>query len=56
MGPNACRPIGSFTRGETKLTFESDMGGVKAGDLSRWGSTSGAGGPWSDAVTPAVTA
>jgi hypothetical protein len=38
--------IGSVTRGETTLSFESDKGGMQAHYLSRRVSTSGAAGPW----------
>jgi hypothetical protein len=46
--PREYRYIGSETRGETTLIFESDRGGMQAQFLSRWVSTSGAMGLWSD--------
>ncbi len=48
------RYIGSVTRGETTLSFESDKGGMQAHYLSRWVSTSGATGPWSDTASATV--
>lgn len=50
------RYIGSVTRGETTLSFESDKGGMQAHYLSRWVSTSGATGPWGDTASAMVTA
>ena len=54
--PAAFRYIGSVTRGETTLSFESDKGGMQAHYLSRWVSTSGATGPWSDTASATVAA
>lgn len=54
--PSAYRYVGSVTRGETTLTFESDKGGMQAHYLSRWVSTSGATGPWSDTASATVAA
>jgi hypothetical protein len=54
--PNDYRYIGSVTRGETTLSFESDKGGMQAHYLSRWVSTSGATGPWSDTASATVAA
>ncbi len=50
------RYIGSVTRGETTLSFESDKGGMQAHYLSRWVSTGGATGPWSDTASATVAA
>lgn len=52
----AYRSIGSVTRGETTLSFESDKGGMQAHYLSRWVSTSGATGPWSETASATVAA
>ena len=52
--PGEYRYIGSVTRGETTLSFESDKGGMQAHYLSRWVSTSGATGPWSDTASATV--
>lgn len=52
----AYRYIGSVTRGETTLSIESDKGGMQAHYLSRWVSTSGATGPWSDTASATVAA
>jgi hypothetical protein len=49
--PREYRSIGSVTRGETMLSFESDKSGMQAHYLSRWVSTSGATGPWSEATS-----
>jgi hypothetical protein len=54
--PGDYRYIGSVTRGETTLSFESDKGGMQAHYLSRWVSTSGATGPWSDTASATVAA
>lgn len=54
--PGAYRYIGSVTRGETTLTFESAKGGMQAHYLSRWVSTSGATGPWSETSSATVAA
>lgn len=54
--PNAYRYIGSVTRGETTLSFEPDKGGMQAHYLSRWVSTSGATGPWSETASATVAA
>jgi len=54
--PREYRYIGSVTRGETTLSFESDKGGMQAHYLSRWVSTSGATGPWSDTASATVAA
>ena len=54
--PSDYRYIGSVTRGETSLSFESDKGGMQAHYLSRWVSTSGATGPWSDTASATVAA
>jgi hypothetical protein len=54
--PGAYRYIGSVTRGETTLTFESAKGGMQAHYLSRWVSTSGATGPWSETASATVAA
>jgi hypothetical protein len=54
--PSDYRYIGSVTRGETTLSFESDKGGMQAHYLSRWVSTSGAAGPWSDTTSATVAA
>lgn len=54
--PSDYRYIGGVTRGETTLSFESDKGGMQAHYLSRWVSTSGATGPWSDTTSATVAA
>lgn len=54
--PGDYRYIGSVTRGETTLSFESDKGGMQAHYLSRWVSTSGATGPWSETASATVAA
>ncbi|MBS0196499.1 MAG: hypothetical protein JSR77_07055 [Planctomycetes bacterium] len=54
--PREYRYIGSVTRGETTLSFESDKGGMQAHYLSRWVSTGGAAGPWSDTASATVAA
>jgi hypothetical protein len=54
--PREYRYIGSVTRGETTLSFESDKGGMQAHYLSRWVSTGGATGPWSDTTSATVAA
>jgi len=54
--PSDYRYIGGVTRGETTLSFESDKGGMQAHYLSRWVSTSGAAGPWSDTTSATVAA
>ena len=54
--PGDYRYIGSVTRGETTLSFESDKGGMQAHYLSRWVSTSGATGPWSNTASATVAA
>lgn len=54
--PSAYRYIGSVKRGETTLSFESDKGGMQAHYLSRWVSTSGAAGPWSNTASATVAA
>ncbi len=54
--PGEYRYIGSVTRGETTLSFESDKGGLQAHYLSRWVSTSGANGPWSETASATVAA
>ena len=54
--PSDYRYIGSVTRGETTLSFESDKGGMQAHYLSRWVSTSGATGPWSETASATVAA
>jgi hypothetical protein len=54
--PRAYRSIGSVTRGETTLSFESDKGGMQAHDLSRWASTTDATGPWSETASAPVAA
>jgi hypothetical protein len=54
--PGDYRSIGSVTRGETTLSFESDKGGMQAHYLSRWVSTSGATGPWSETASATVAA
>ncbi len=54
--PGDYRYIGSVTRGETTLSFESDKGSMQAHYLSRWVSTSGATGPWSDTASATVAA
>jgi hypothetical protein len=54
--PSDYRYIGSVTRGETTLSFESDKGGMQAHYLSRWVSTSGAIGPWSETASATVAA
>jgi hypothetical protein len=48
--------IGGITRSETTLSFEPNKGGMQAHDLSRWVSTSGATGPWSDTASATVAA
>ncbi|MBK9189313.1 MAG: hypothetical protein IPM33_10205 [Phycisphaerales bacterium] len=48
--------IGSITRGETTLSFEASKGGLQAHYLSRWVSTSGAAGPWSETASATVAA
>jgi hypothetical protein len=54
--PSEYRYIGSVTRGETTLCFESSKGGMQAHYLSRWVSTSGATGPWSETASATVAA
>ena len=54
--PREYRSIGSVTRGETMLSFESDKGGMQTHYLSRWVSMSGATGPWSDTASATVAA
>lgn len=54
--PSAYRYVGSVTRRETALSFESDKGGKQAHYLSRRVSTSGAAGPWSDRASASVAA
>ncbi len=54
--PREHRSIGSVTRGETMLSFESDKGGMQAHFLSRWVSMSGATGPCSEATSATVAA
>ena len=54
--PGDYRYLGSVTRGETTLSFESDKGGMQAHYLSRWVSTSGATGPWSETSSATVAA
>jgi hypothetical protein len=54
--PGDYRYIGSVTRGETTLSFESDKGGMQAHYMSRWVSTNGATGPWSDTASATVAA
>lgn len=54
--PREYRSIGSITRGETTLSFESDKGGMQAHYLTRWVSTSGAIGPWSETASATVAA
>lgn len=54
--PREYRYIGSVTRGETTLSFESDIGGMQAQYLSRWVSTSGAAGTWSETTSATVAA
>ena len=54
--PGEARSIGSGTRGATALSFESDKGGMRAHDISRWASTSGATGPWSDTASATMAA
>jgi hypothetical protein len=54
--PHEYRYIGSVTRGETTLSFDVEKGGMQAHYLSRWVSTSGATGPWSDTASATVAA
>jgi len=54
--PSEYRYIGSVTRGETTLRFEPGNGGMQAHYLSRWVSTSGAAGPWSETASATVAA
>jgi len=54
--PGEYRYIGSVTRGETTLSFEPNKGGMQAYYLSRWVSTSGATGPWSETASATVAA
>lgn len=54
--PREYRYIGSVKRGETTLRFETNKGGMQAHYLSRWVSTSGATGPWSDTASATVAA
>ena len=46
----------STTCGEITLTFDSGNGGMQAHYLSRWVSTSGATGPWSETSSATVAA
>lgn len=50
------RYMGSLTRGETTLTFRPENGGLQAHYLSRWVSTNGATGPWSETTSATVAA
>lgn len=54
--PGDYRYVGSVTRGEATLSFEPDKGGMQAHYLSRWVSTSGATGPWSETASATVAA
>ena len=54
--PSDPRSIGSVTRGETMLSFESDKGGMQALYFSRGVSTSWATGPWSDTASATAAA
>jgi len=54
--PGAFRYVGSVTRGETTLSFESDKGGQQAHYIARWVSSSGGHGPWSETASATVAA
>lgn len=54
--PREYRYIGSVTRREVKRSFESGNGGSQAHYRSRWVSTSGATGPWSETASATVAA
>jgi hypothetical protein len=54
--PRKYRYIGNVSRGETTLSCESDKGGMQAHYFSRWVSTSGATGPWSETASATVAA
>lgn len=54
--PGDYRYTGSVTRGQTTLSFEPSKGGMQAHYLSRWVSTTGATGPWSETASATVAA
>ena len=54
--PREYRYIGSVTRGETTLRFESDKGGMQAHYIARWVAPRGTPGPWSDTASATVAA
>lgn len=48
--------IFDVVRGETRLSFDSGIGGMRAHNFSRWVSTSGAAGPYDDTASAMVAA